>query len=198
MSSSMLEGPSMKAEFVANSCFIVTVSDGRSIVIDPWLTGGAYYGSWYNFPPVPGELAARVRSLTPDWVYVSHLHPDHFDPQTLVSFTEASILIGALGHQHLRRSVSGVGLSNIVELPLDVTADLGDGVQVTILSQFAAASGGYDDEVAYPMDTSVVLRDRDGTLLFHVVDNPMSVRDAAPFLGRFGTPDIAILPYSGA
>jgi len=188
----------VRIEFIANAGFVVTLADGRTLVTDPWLTGGAYYGSWYNYPPVPETVVARVRSLTPDWVYVSHVHPDHLDPDTLRWFPGASILIGDLGHQHLRRAVMAAGAARVLEMPLDVTSDLGDGVEVTVLPQFAAAGGGFVDEVGYMIDTSLALRDFDGTLLLHVVDNSMSVDDALAFVDRFGHPDIAIVPYSGA
>lgn len=40
-------------------------SDGRSLVIDPWLVGSCYWRSWWNYPP-PREL---IRRLRPDFIY---------------------------------------------------------------------------------------------------------------------------------
>lgn len=53
--------------------------DKIKILTDPWLTNGEYYGSWYHYPPFhPNEL----RSLDYDFIYVSHIHPDHLSENT--------------------------------------------------------------------------------------------------------------------
>jgi L-ascorbate metabolism protein UlaG (beta-lactamase superfamily) len=49
-------------------------------IVDPWLFGSAYWRSWWNYPPVDQE---RVRSLRADFVYLSHIHWDHFHGPSL-------------------------------------------------------------------------------------------------------------------
>ena len=188
----------MKAEYVANAGFVLTLRDGRVLVTDPWLSGGAYYGSWYDYPPVPDDQRERYASLRPDWIYISHLHPDHLDPATLRQYPlDTPVLIGKLSHRHLHRSVSQLGFSRVVELPLGELCGV-DGIEIAILNQFATAGGGYEDEVSYAIDTSLVVRDADGTTLFNVVDNPITLDAAQDVIKQFGKPDVAILPYSGA
>ena len=51
-----------------------------SILCDPWFNP-AYFGSWFPFPANDG-IDPRVIG-TPDYLYVSHLHHDHFDPAWL-------------------------------------------------------------------------------------------------------------------
>jgi len=188
----------MKVELIANAGFVVTLADGRTIITDPWLTGGVYHGSWYNFPPVPADVRDRVLAARPTWIYVSHVHPDHLDPAVLKVFPrETPVLIGALPHQHLRRALTGLGFTNVVELPLDEPTML-DGIEVTILPQFAAAGGGFEDAVDYAMDTSLVVRDADGTVFLDLVDNAVDVATALALHERLGSPDVAILPYAGA
>jgi len=47
--------------------------------MDPWFTDGAYDGSWYQYPKVdPFSLISK-----PDFIYISHIHPDHYDPNFL-------------------------------------------------------------------------------------------------------------------
>ena len=51
-----------------------------SILCDPWFAP-AYFASWFPFPAndqLDEELMDRVTH--PDYLYVSHLHLDHFDP----------------------------------------------------------------------------------------------------------------------
>ena len=46
----------------------------------PWFTP-AYFGSWFPFPRNDGLDPAVFGA--PDYLYVSHLHRDHFDPDWL-------------------------------------------------------------------------------------------------------------------
>lgn len=54
-------------------------ADGVKILTDPWLTSGEYYGSWYHWPPFPEE---KIKDLQYDYIYVSHIHPDHLSENT--------------------------------------------------------------------------------------------------------------------
>src|SRR6185295_4916310 len=56
---------------------------GKTLVCDPWLVGSAYWRSWWNYPPVPRGLA---ESLRPDFIYLTHVHWDHFHGPTLRKF----------------------------------------------------------------------------------------------------------------
>jgi UDP-MurNAc hydroxylase len=63
---------------------------GVRMVCDPWLIGSCYWRSWWNFPePDP----ALIENLAPRFIYLTHLHWDHFhgpslkklfDPKTTV------------------------------------------------------------------------------------------------------------------
>lgn len=65
--------------YIASACLVVSTPDVR-ILCDPWFTEGIYDGSWYTFPKIqnPLELIGDV-----DVVYISHIHPDHYDPTFL-------------------------------------------------------------------------------------------------------------------
>ena len=59
---------------------IMLEAGGSRILMDPWLVDPSYDGTWWHFPP----LALGVRDLPRiDYLFVSHEHPDHFDPPTL-------------------------------------------------------------------------------------------------------------------
>lgn len=63
-----------------------------------------------------------------------------------------------------------------------------DGIEIAILNQFATAGGGYEDEVSYAIDTSLVVRDADGTTLLNIVDNPITLEAAQDVVEQFGNP----------
>ena len=66
----------MKVLYVYSACIEIETQDLR-ILTDPWFTAGAYDGSWHQFPRMKSPLSVLSE---PDVIYVSHLHPDHYDP----------------------------------------------------------------------------------------------------------------------
>ena len=65
----------MKIKYIYSACIEVKTKD-LTILCDPWFTDGVYHGTWYQYPKVnPFEIIDE-----PDIVYISHIHPDHYDP----------------------------------------------------------------------------------------------------------------------
>ena len=62
------------------------------LLCDPWFTPGAYDGTWYQYPVV-----AAIGPV--DRIFVSHIHPDHYDPIFLrryfAAHPDAKLVIGA-------------------------------------------------------------------------------------------------------
>ena len=52
-------------------------TESTSILCDPWFTEGAFGGSWFHCPwkAMDPEGVGKY-----DYIYVSHIHPDHYDP----------------------------------------------------------------------------------------------------------------------
>jgi hypothetical protein len=73
-----------KVSLISAACLIIETESTR-ILTDPWFTDGIYEGAWYKFPLVekPLEIIGEV-----DAIYISHLHPDHFDPDFLSLYFE--------------------------------------------------------------------------------------------------------------
>src|SRR6202012_3547579 len=107
----------MLIEFVANASFNLPLASGRTLLTDPWYADGIYYGTWCNFPPLSDDRRAELAALRPDWIYISHIHPDHLDPKSLAAYPRGTpILIGRLPEPaltHLRRSIAGLGFTDV-------------------------------------------------------------------------------------
>jgi len=79
----------MNITYLGHAGFCVETSN-VIIVIDPWLSsGGAYDSAWFQFP-CNHHLAEDVQRKLADtskerYVYISHEHKDHFDPEFLNS-----------------------------------------------------------------------------------------------------------------
>lgn len=83
----------IKVTYYYSACVAITTPD-VSILCDPWFTDGIYDGAWYQYPKIknPIELIGKH-----DIIYVSHIHPDHYDPvflkEYLKVYPETEIII---------------------------------------------------------------------------------------------------------
>ncbi len=102
----------MKITNIASSTVIIS-SNGYNILCDPWLFDGEYYGSWFHYPPL--DVRENVfKSI--DYIYLSHIHPDHFSRKTF-SYLDKKIpvLIHKYNSPFLKRNLELMGF-NVVEI----------------------------------------------------------------------------------
>jgi len=189
----------MQVRYVANACFLITLSTGERLLTDPWFDGPCQQ-TWWNFPPVPEALKAEIWASRPDLIYISHLHEDHLHPRTLAPFDRATpVVIGKLNTPNLRNALCALGFADIREIPFEARSPLGSGgASAVLFRDFHGNTRGDDSQVDYDLDTSIYIVDADGTRLFNAVDNTILPPDAARIAAEHGTPDIAILPYASA
>jgi UDP-MurNAc hydroxylase len=188
----------MKLEFITNASFLIHFNDGRTLLTDPWYTDGIYLGTLFNFPPLTNEDRQRYLNARPDFIYISHYHGDHLDPASLRHYPRGTpVLIGAFPTPTLRNAINGCGFSDIRELAFGEPSEF-NGLRIVIFRQFAASTDDNDSDDAFPIDTSIFLRESNESSLFFCVDNPMQIGDATQVRERFGPIDVALLPYSGA
>jgi UDP-MurNAc hydroxylase len=88
--------------------------DGCELLCDPWLIGSTYWRSWWNYPPVPRDI---VEQLRPDFIYLTHLHWDHFQADSLRLFPkDVQILVPYDRYGRMTRDLKAVGKTNVHEL----------------------------------------------------------------------------------
>lgn len=160
-------------------------SGDTSVLCDPWFEP-AYLGSWYPFPDNAGVDPARLAS--PTYLYISHLHRDHFDAGFLAAHVDkqATVLLPDFPLGELRAALEELGFTRFVQTRDGVPVDL-DGIRAMIAVAASPSDG--------PMGDSVLALD-DGTC--RVLDqNDCHPRDPAA-LGGLGPYDLHLLQYSGA
>ncbi|MGZ6999722.1 MAG: Rieske 2Fe-2S domain-containing protein [Acidimicrobiia bacterium] len=148
----------MRVTFLGHvGMFIET--DGGSILCDPWFSP-AYFGSWFPFPRNDTLDVEPVRS--PDYLYLSHLHHDHFDPEWLRTHVDrrATVLLPAFRVGHLERELRALGFGNVVATDHGEPVDLGAGLEITILAMTAPADGPAGDSALIVKDSSAALLDQ--------------------------------------
>ena len=81
------------AQTIGNATLIAY--DGAPILsTDPWLGSDdyAYFGSWY----MPYEIPANLKNdiIVSEYIFFSHGHPDHLNPDSLHQFKNNKIILG--------------------------------------------------------------------------------------------------------
>lgn len=113
--------------------------EGRSILFDPWLVGSCYWRSWWNYPELDQET---LSSLKPDFIYVTHLHWDHFHGPSLRKFDKKTKLL--VPKIHTRRMVEDLrwlGFEDVTEVPPGGRVELGQGPRGLALRSYQFGIG---------------------------------------------------------
>ena len=72
----------LKLSFFGCSCVSIQTNNAR-IICDPWFDTAAYEGTWV--PDI--DISKWVNKIGDgDGIYVSHIHPDHYDPKSLSKY----------------------------------------------------------------------------------------------------------------
>jgi hypothetical protein len=84
---------------------LLVCHDGQPVLVtDPWITGGAYFGSWGLSHEIPPEVMDGIHRA--EYVWISHGHPDHLNSGSLELLAGKKILlpdhVGGLIAQGLR------------------------------------------------------------------------------------------------
>lgn len=158
-----------------NNSFISVASQGARIVCDPW-AGKANASGWQSFPEFSSqELTEHLEDVR--WVYLSHLHDDHFHPATLEAcgLLDREFIIKRFQSPILRERLKRLGVTRIHEVE-PFTANSFGPFDLTIFPQMTSNSSGLDDDVNFDLDTSIAIK-ADGVVFFNQVDNPLSLKD---------------------
>jgi UDP-MurNAc hydroxylase len=155
------------------------------VLCDPWFTP-AYFASWF---PFPDNASLDVEAIGhPSYLYISHLHRDHFDPQFLAGHVDkdAVVLLPEFPLDELRHALEGVGFTRFIQTTDGEVVDL-EGLRVAICTATSPADGPLGD-------STIAIDDGDACILNQNDCRPPDI----DLLGAFGPYDLQLLQYSGA
>ena len=179
----------MKITSIGHAGFHIETAAG-SILCDPWVNP-AYFASWIPFPD-NSELDWKALGRC-DYLYVSHLHRDHFDEVNLRDNVDkdTTVLLPDYPVPDLKRELERLGFHKFVEttdsVKTTVTGDKGS-LDIMIIALRAPADGPIGD-------SGLIVSDGE-TVCFNMNDArpvDLDVIDEA-----FGHVDVHLLQYSGA
>ena len=94
-----------------NSACVITSTPDITILHDPWFTDGIYDGSWFSFPQVTDPIETIGDT---DCIFISHIHPDHYDINFLRDyfkrFGSKEVLIAEHTPNHLGKKMLADGI----------------------------------------------------------------------------------------
>jgi UDP-MurNAc hydroxylase len=157
--------------------------NGICVLIDPWLLGSCYWRSWWNFPEPSREL---IDSIKPDFIYITHLHWDHFHGPSLRLFDKATpFLIPKIPTRRMVKDLNVLGFKNIIEIP--------HGAKFSLSNDFHL----YSYQFGFSSDSAIVLESRDTTLL-NANDTKFFGRPLRQIKKRHKRFDFVLRSYSSA
>lgn len=160
-------------------------SGGSSLLCDPWFSP-AYFGSWFPFPD-NGDLDIGAIS-SPDYLYISHLHKDHYDARFLQEHVDksATVLLPDFPIPDLRAALEGLGFDRFVQTRSGQPLEL-DGFRVCIATSASVSDGPIGDSV-------LAVDDGESRILDQNDCHPREVS----VLTALAPYDVHFLQYSGA
>ncbi|WP_067825878.1 Rieske 2Fe-2S domain-containing protein [Nocardia inohanensis] len=179
----------MQITSVGHAGFHIRTAAG-TILCDPWVNP-AYFASWVPFPDNTQLDWDDLGNC--DFLYVSHLHRDHFDAEHLKRHVnkDTTVLLPDYPVPDLERELRALGFHKFIEtedsVKQTVTGPGGD-LEIMIIALRAPADGPIGD-------SGLVVSDGE-TVCFNMNDaRPV---DMDVLHDAFGHVDIHLLQYSGA
>lgn len=157
-----------------------------NILCDPWVNP-AFFASWFPFPDnshLDWETLGRA-----DYLYISHLHRDHFDAEHLRRFVskQATVLLPDYPTSELEGELRELGFTSFVRTQSNEPVALGDGLTIMIQALTSPTDG--------PVGDSSLWVEHDGTRLLN--QNDARPADLTEF-AKLGHVHAHLLQFSGA
>lgn len=180
----------INVRYIYSACVITTTPD-LSILHDPWFTEGIYDGSWFHFPKVKNPLES-IGDI--DFIYISHIHPDHYDSDFLKKYFQKyktkKIFIANHSPNHLAGKMRADGIE-----PTILTEKLTIGN--TTIEIVPHKTGSVSD-----IDSAIVIKYHSNSNKLHCVVNANDIIFDEDMLSRLKSVanevDILLCGYTGA
>lgn len=156
-----------------------------SVLCDPWFNP-AFFASWFPFPS--NENVDLAKLAQPTYLYISHLHYDHFDPDFLREhvWKEAVVLLPDYPLNFLERALREIGFTKFIYTKNGQAVEV-DGLRFMIMAMIAPNDGAIGDSGLMVDDGEVRIFDQNDS-------RPVDI----DLLKSFGPFNAHFVQYSGA
>lgn len=196
----------MKITHLNGACEIIQ-ANGVKILTDPWLVDGEYYGSWYMYPPLHDFDFKLLDDI--DFIYISHIHPDHLSKLTLEKLKRSiPVLIHKFSTPFFRINIEQLGFT-VIELESNVRTHLKNDVYINIIPAGYCnpihctktfGCGKMETNFASTIVDTLCVIDNNEYSILNINDCPYPVAKFAIdlILKMYGKIDFLITGYTGA
>lgn len=199
----------MQIKKIASSTVIIETKD-TSILCDPWIENGEYYGSW----SISEELILRQNIYKEmnecENVYISHIHPDHFSKKTLNKIEKnKKVFIHKYESPFLKKNLENLGFKNIVEVENGETVQIKGKTNLTIFAadncdpnickKFMGCNYSDGSKKSQQIDSCALIHDEKKTILnLNDCMEPMMNGTIKKIKNKFKIIDILLVNYNSA
>ena len=176
----------MKIKYFTNAMVLIK-GKNSTVLSDPRITfKNISNTNYYNFPENK-FTQKEIKKIRPDFIYISHSHPDHYDLDTLNLFgKKVKIIIANFENNYLEKGLIRNGFKNVI-------TPNGDGIIKLNKNDFAFIRPA---ETSDELD-SISLFNIDGKNIINLNDNSENYKQTNSIKKQFKTIDVALLPYCG-
>jgi UDP-MurNAc hydroxylase len=174
----------VRITFLGQAGLFIETAHG-TVLCDPWFNP-AFFASWFPFPSNEEIDLDLIRN--PDYLYISHLHHDHFDPTFLAEHVSksATVLLPEYPLNHLEQQLEKLGFSSFIRTKANQPEER-NGLRFMIVPLVAPTDG--------PIGDSGLALDDGEVRIFN--QNDSRPLDLDPLEG-FSPLDAHFLQFSGA
>lgn len=189
-----------------NSAAVLVQENDTKILIDPWFCDGEYFGSWGIYPPYdfrPEEF------MDVDYIYISHVHPDHCSPKTLSKLNKnIPVLIHNFSEKFLKKNIEQLGF-NAIELENNKRTHLKDDLYINIIAADncnpeicgqVLGCGELESEFRATQIDSMAVIDNKKQVIVNTNDCPFEIAEntAKIIKNNYKNIDLLLVGYTGA
>ena len=194
----------MKTTYLQNASVIIENS-GEKILCDPWLIDGCYYGAWHHYPKF-NFIEKEFDDI--DYIYISHIHPDHFDVKTMSKLKkDIPVLIHEFPQKFLKQNIEKLGFK-VEEIPHNKRTKLGktwinvcaaDDCNPEVCSRVFGCNFEFNKFGTSQIDTFSVI-DNDDQVIVNSNDCPFEIgQNTAKIIKKqYSKIDLLLVGYTGA
>ena len=184
----------MKVKFISNACCIVETNTGTQILTDPWIENGVFEGSWCHFH----KLKTTINDLKNiDAIYLSHIHPDHYDDRFFNFPKDIPIIVLDHGLNFLHRKLLDSGYKNLIKIKDKETIKFKD-LKLTLFAPFSGNNFFEENTKLGNLIDSGIVYEADNQKIFNANDNTPNPEACKELKERFGVFDISMMNYNSA
>jgi len=182
----------MKFKFIGNAAGTFIGSNGTKILCDPWIVDGVFEDAWYHYPALKTKLS-DIKDV--DGIYVSHIHPDHYDDKNFDFPRDTPLIILNEGPNFLKKNLINKGFNNLIEIKDNETIQFKE-FNITLYKPFTKHI--FEESLIGNLIDSALVLENDGVTAINFNDNQPDENACLFLKNKFKNIDLAMLGYNGA